>query len=146
VFDASYRVRIVLGLVAGLMLALLLPLQGNDSQSPTLQKPLIALLGGFSASLVHQILQRLVDTVGSAFDGDRRQQQQREQELARTDTQHAIAESHIDVAAQLVHVRDQLAQGGSPQHINELLTTLLDRLLTRDKAANMQGGRELHTS
>ena len=137
-FDASYWVRISLGLVAGLMLAVLVPLHAPGDQSSTLEKPLVALLGGFSAGLVHQILQRLVDTVTSVFDGDRRQQQQREQDFARTDTRHAIAEARIDVAGQVVNVRDQLAQGASPQNVNQMLNTLLDSLLARDKITPTQ--------
>jgi len=140
-FDGSYWVRISLGLVAGLMLAVLVPLHapGDQSSTSTLEKPLVALLGGFSAGLVHQILQRLVDTVTSVFDGDRRQQQQREQDLARADTRHAIAEARIDVAGQVVQLRDRLAQGASPQDINQMMSTLLDSLLPRDKVPQTPG-------
>ena len=141
-YDASYWVRISLGLVAGLMLAVLVPLHPPGGQGSTLEKPLVALLGGFSAGLVHQILQRLVDTVTSVFDGDPRRQQQREQDLARTDTRHAIAETRIDVAGQVVHLRDQLAQGASPQSINQMLNTLQDSLLARDKMPQTPGPRQ----
>ena len=141
-YDASYWVRISLGLVAGLMLAVLVPLHPPGEQGQTLEKPLVALLGGFSAGLVHQILQRLVDTVTSVFEGDRRSQQQREQDLARTDTRHAIAEARIDVAGQVVHLRDQLAQGASPQSINQMLSGLIDTLLPRDKVSPAQSPRQ----
>lgn len=66
-YDTSYWIRIGLGLVAGLLLAVLVPMQGGDA--PTLAKPLLALLGGFSAALVYRILRRLVDTVESLFHG-----------------------------------------------------------------------------
>ncbi len=137
-YDASYWVRISLGLVAGLMLAVLVPLHAPGEQGQTLEKPLVALLGGFSAGLVHQILQRLVDTVTSVFEGDRRGQQQRAKDIARTDTRHAIAEARIDVAGQVVNLRDQLAQGASPQNINQMLSSLLDSLLARDKTISMK--------
>lgn len=130
VFDGSYWVRIGLGLVAGLMLSVLVPLdpQGN---APTIEKPLLALLGGFSASLVHRILQRLVDSVGSLFDGDPRALLQRDAAAAHADARQALAQSRIDVASQLVGLRDQLAQGASSEQLHRSLSQLLDQLLAR---------------
>ncbi|EPX64106.1 hypothetical protein D187_005239 [Cystobacter fuscus DSM 2262] len=72
-YDSSYWIRMALGVIAGLMLAQLIPIDnGNLSgsgnpQGVDLAKPLLALLGGFSASLVYTILHRLVDTVESLF-------------------------------------------------------------------------------
>jgi hypothetical protein len=65
--DGSYWILIGLGLVAGLLLSVLLPLEMSSASSPSMAKPLLALLGGFSAGLVYRILQRLVDTVDSLF-------------------------------------------------------------------------------
>lgn len=70
VYDASYWIRIGLGLVAGLMLAVLIPLEAKNGES--IARPVLALLGGFSVQLVHLILQRLVDAVRFMFDGDRK--------------------------------------------------------------------------
>ncbi|WP_431257278.1 hypothetical protein ACQ86G_21855 [Roseateles chitinivorans] len=66
-YDGSYWILIGLGLVAGLLLSVLLPLEMESASSPSMAKPLLALLGGFSAGLVYRILQRLVDTVDSLF-------------------------------------------------------------------------------
>jgi hypothetical protein len=70
-YDASYWIRIGLGLVAGLLLSVLVPV-GTGSTAPTMAKPVMALLGGFSAGLVYRILQRLVETVESLFQGSTR--------------------------------------------------------------------------
>lgn len=69
VYDASYWIRIGLGLVAGLMLAVLVPLESTNGES--IARPVLALLGGFSVQLVHLVLQRLVDAVRFMFDGGR---------------------------------------------------------------------------
>lgn len=69
VYDASYWIRIGLGLVAGLMLAVLVPLDAKNGES--IARPVLALLGGFSVQLVHLVLQRLVDAVRFMFDGQR---------------------------------------------------------------------------
>jgi len=66
-YDSSYWILIALGLVAGLLLSVLVPVNIEGTESPTLAKPVLALLGGFSASLVYRILQRLVDTLDSLF-------------------------------------------------------------------------------
>jgi hypothetical protein len=63
-FDCVYWARIGLGLVSGLMLAELLPASGGTK---LLERPLLALLGGFSVAVVHRILQRLVNSVESFF-------------------------------------------------------------------------------
>jgi hypothetical protein len=77
-FESSYWMRIGLGVIAGLVLSQMIPI-GPDinaatgevpSSSPAavFSKPLLALLGGFSATLVYTILQRLVETVESLFN------------------------------------------------------------------------------
>lgn len=67
-YDASYWIRIVLGLVAGLLLSVLIPVEVQSTSSGAFAKPVLALLGGFSATLVYRILQRLVDTVDGLFN------------------------------------------------------------------------------
>jgi hypothetical protein len=66
-YDGSYWSRIALGLVAGLLLSVLVPVSMEGAESPTLAKPVLALLGGFSSGLVYRILQRLVETIESLF-------------------------------------------------------------------------------
>ncbi len=64
-FDSLYWARIGLGLVSGLMLAELVP--QDPRGGVLLERPLLALLGGFSAPVVHRILQRLVGALDSLF-------------------------------------------------------------------------------
>ncbi|OWQ83823.1 hypothetical protein CDN99_25495 [Roseateles aquatilis] len=127
-FDASYWVRIGLGIVAGLMLAMLVPIEGPN-HNPTVEKPLLALLGGFSARLVHRVLQRLVDTVESIFDGDRRNQVDAVRDQSRADARQSVTQSKLELAQQLVLLRDQLSQAGVDEASHQRLSALLDRLL-----------------
>lgn len=55
-------VRIMLGLVAGLVVSQLVPIEGEGRQ---FGRPLLALLGGFSVDVVYQTLKRLVDLASS---------------------------------------------------------------------------------
>lgn len=75
-FESSYWMRIGLGIIAGLVLSQMIPIgpgpETADASAPVSSasvfgKPLLALLGGFSATLVYTILQRLVETVESLF-------------------------------------------------------------------------------
>ena len=61
--------RFIHGLIAGIVLPELIPVQGDQA----LSRPLLALLGGFSASVVYRLLSRLVDTLESLFQGDPRE-------------------------------------------------------------------------
>jgi len=75
--ESSYWMRIGLGIIAGLVLSQMIPIgsgpeTGDAATAPVSSasvfgKPLLALLGGFSATLVYTILQRLVETVESLF-------------------------------------------------------------------------------
>ncbi len=66
----SYWIRITLGLIAGLILATLIFPNGVESSgSLPLTPALIALLGGFSADVLHRILARLVEVLELLVQG-----------------------------------------------------------------------------
>lgn len=133
--DASYWIRIGLGIVAGLLLSVLVPIKPTPETS-SLTKPLLALLGGFSAGLVYRILIRLVDTVESLFKGDQKELQKRQDEVHRTQAQQADVQTRVDVAEQLIGLRDEVARGAAPERLNELLSGVLDDLLKRPAATD----------
>lgn len=72
-YESSYWIRLLLGLIAGLMLAVIIPVSTNiefgDGKSTQLTIPLLAMLGGFSATLAYRILTRIVWAVESLFVG-----------------------------------------------------------------------------
>lgn len=73
-FDSTYWVRLLLGIVAGLFIVELLPkelfLNPENTTVNQFGKPALALLSGFSATMVYRVLQRLVDTIESFIKGD----------------------------------------------------------------------------
>jgi len=72
-YESTYWVRFVLGLLAGTMLATLIPIESiADANSTTygFGRPLLSLVGGFSASVVFRILTRLTTAIESIFKGD----------------------------------------------------------------------------
>ncbi|MDQ3982901.1 MAG: hypothetical protein M3271_09520, partial [Actinomycetota bacterium] len=69
-YDSSYWIRFFLGLIAGVVLAALVPVEG------TFTKPLLALAGGFSAPVLYRILTRIVGALESAASGDAKPSEQ----------------------------------------------------------------------
>jgi hypothetical protein len=71
-YNAVYLIRFVLGVLSGLILAIVLgtSLFKSNTTISNLGPAVIALLGGFSTEAVYQILQRLVDILLAAVRGD----------------------------------------------------------------------------
>lgn len=126
-FDSSYWTRIGLGLVAGLLLSAIIPLP-SGANVPTLAKPLLALLGGFSAGLVYRVLQRLVDAVESIFQGDSRKMDRKAADLQELTASQRVNIAKLDFAQSLVGLQSQVNQGVPPERLNETLTGLIDDL------------------
>jgi len=71
-YNTVYVVRFVLGILSGLILAIVFstPKFTNNEALRSLGPAVAALLGGFSAEAVYQVLQRLVEIMLSAVRGD----------------------------------------------------------------------------
>ncbi|ETP62883.1 hypothetical protein K6W16_01345 [Burkholderia dolosa] len=71
-YDASYGARLILGVIAGLILVEMLPAHlFAQGSMHSFGRPALAMLGGFSATAVHRVLQRLVETLETLVQGDR---------------------------------------------------------------------------
>lgn len=75
-YESAYWIRYVLGIIAGILLAVVIPMpevvEGDTTASAhfaVVTRPVLAMLGGFSAALVYRILNRLVFAVESIFIG-----------------------------------------------------------------------------
>jgi hypothetical protein len=99
-FDASYCARLILGLIAGLILVEMLPahLFANGAAGG-FGKPAMAMLGGFSASAVHRLLQRLVDALETVVSGD-----------PTVKLQAAMANQRAQAASERVQVQGEYVQ------------------------------------
>jgi hypothetical protein len=82
--------------------------------------------------LTYRVLMRLVDTVESLFKGDQKELQRRQEDLHRANAQQATVQTRVDVAEQLIGLRDEVVKGASPDRLNEKLTAVLNDLLKRN--------------
>lgn len=113
-YDTLYWSRFILGIIAGLILVEFVPLETEGHSTP-LARPLLAILGGFSATVVYQILSRLVESVGSIVQGDVAAIQQVEE--ASADMRRQVSESNhrLEVVSQMLNLQSQIQSGMSSQ-------------------------------
>ncbi|MFT5490654.1 MAG: hypothetical protein ACI8V5_001004, partial [Limisphaerales bacterium] len=91
-------------------------------------RPVLALLGGFSASLVHRILRRLVDTVGSVFQGDAQSDSKVEIERATAQAEEKSRTKNLKTASNLIEIQGVVASGASAAEIQEKVNQLVRKL------------------
>ncbi len=108
-YDATYWIRFVLGLLAGLVLSELLTLDVGDKM---FQKPLLALLGGFSASAVFRILNKMVEAVESVFQGDKDALVAGREAEIKSRLERQAALQRVELSKELMEVRDRLKSSG----------------------------------
>jgi len=154
-FSASYWSRFVLGLIAGILLAELIPinvsagtgasgadLSASDSAAIS-SKPLLALLGGFSADLVYSILSRLVETVKSLFTGDASAQAEAEKNIAVQQAGQDITKEKVQIAGQLVELQQDLNKGMSTEEMSQKIQALTSSMTgTAAKFSNTNSEQE----
>ena len=135
-FTATYWTRIVLGVIAGMILATLIPIEPSD-RLPELTKPTFAMLGGFSVGVVYSILNRLVETLESLVAGDLRGEASAREKALRADLLKESARDRAKVTARLMALQRHLANGSdvaqASRRIDGLLEEIDPDLATRDE-------------
>lgn len=143
-YHASYWIRFWLGIISGLVMSVMIsdtalggvatsgPAATQTSSNffdPAFMRPMLAMLGGFSADLLFTIMNRLVETVESLFIGSAKEllekkKQEGEAQLAANMVQH-----RIEIAAKLVKLQQELGGTVSPDDIQAKLDKLLNDVL-----------------
>lgn len=142
VYESSYWIRFVLGLMAGMMLASLIPIDsatageamGLDADAASsvtgLEKPMFALLGGFSASVVYRILSRLVAAVESIVKGDTRDIQAAQEASSKALAAEQEVQNRLALASRLTKLQQQIQSADVPQELKRELERIQNDLLT----------------
>lgn len=145
-YEASYWMRLVLGMIAGLILAEIAIANGLSSvvqSDPTnattnasdlvgvlnpgdLAGPIFALLGGFSASVVYAILNRLVYSLESLVRGNPRELIALQEQEARARFAEELAQSRLKTASQLMGLQKMLTPDAKPEEIHEAVSRIID--------------------
>lgn len=127
-YESSYWIRFVLGLIAGLMMPVLLPVSLESQQSPVvglLTAPLLAMLGGFSASLFYRILERAVTTIDTLLTGnsDNSLDKNTEDRLQKQNHQQVLEKKQI--VEELLSLKAEMKEGD----VSKKLANTIDKIL-----------------
>jgi hypothetical protein len=128
-YQSSYWIRFVLGLIAGIMLAELIPDFSGESSLQGIGKPALAMLGGFSASLVYRILKRLITAVEALVRGDAQQLIENQERAAKNEAAQEITQNRLTLATELVKLKQKIGKDLSPDQMNEMINGMLNKML-----------------
>lgn len=108
--DSVQMSTVVLGLIAGVVLAMFLSDALKDTDGAArFSQPLLALLGGFSAPAVHNIVSRFVDALGALVGGDPREQSAAEVQEAINRTRATLEHDQRQVVAKAIKIGEYAA-------------------------------------
>jgi hypothetical protein len=134
-YESSYWMRFILGLIAGVILPALIPVASQATASDV-TRPLLALLGGFSASFVYRLLDRLVQTAESLVRGDPRDAVAVREESALLRNSQELVRNRLGLAHALTELQSRLGQGARPEELRSELNHILAALLSGAEAAS----------
>ncbi|NVK41366.1 MAG: hypothetical protein HWE39_08985 [Oceanospirillaceae bacterium] len=161
-YEASYWIRIFMGVIAGLLLAVLLPLdsltdlqmggsqafgadsdstgQGETAKALNLAMPTLAMLGGFSATVVYRMLNRVVEALETLVRGDTRDILNAREQAAQARLAEQVTQSRMQLATRLVSLQQQLGAGTGAEEVSQKLSGLLEELLPYGPEGEKQAG------
>ena len=132
-YETSYWIRLILGITAGLILAMLIPFDISDANaSIKIEQPLLALLGGFSAPVVYRILSRLIETIESFLRGDTSDLIAIREQQAKARFNEQLTQNRLKTASYLVKIQKQLSTDVDPDVLNKILDQILNDLIPLD--------------
>ncbi len=144
-YESSYWIKFLIGVIAGFILVALIPLDGLEgaaaagaegaSRAQALARPTLAMLGGFSASAVYRILNRLIGTVESVFRADPREEAALREQASAARAAEDAAAARLGVASRLVELRQQIAAGAAPEDVSRLLAEMVTAMVPAEPSA-----------
>jgi hypothetical protein len=127
-YDATYWVRYLLGVISGLILASLIDVDPNSALY-AVARPVLALVGGFSASVVYRALQRMIDTVDNLLSGDQSKLFDEKARLQQSENEARDRNARVDTAAALLRLQSQLQGGMKPDEAHAAVGAVIAKLL-----------------
>lgn len=130
--DASYISTWIMGMAAGMILAEMIPTQviaGEDGAGGAeMGKLILALIGGFASSMVYNILNTIVDTLGSAFNKDNRVEIASESKRLKTELNQQQTLKDMEMAGKLNSLSQLVKNGADSDALNEELSKVMEQL------------------
>lgn len=155
-YSATYWSRYVLGLVAGVLLSELFVVFINPEISEQqlvnkvgldennilnsanyLLKPILAILGGFSASLVYRILNRLIEAIESIFKGSSAEEIHQVQQQMTMEAHENEQRIKGMATQQILDLKNDLMKNGADESLLGKVDDTLNHLSSASHAANL---------
>lgn len=134
VYAPTYWVRFLLGVMSGLILASLIEVD-PESNLHAVARPVLALVGGFSASVVYRALERMVDTVDNLLQGDARRLLADEKRVLLVEGEQRVRDSKLETAVALLKIQQQLRE--NPEQARDSMRLLMERLAPDSEAVEV---------
>ncbi len=131
-YQASYWIRFSLGIIAGLLLAILISersMQTEGFLSNGVARPLLAILGGFSADLLYTFLHRMVETFKSLFENNSQNMLDAKAMEAKAKLASLEVEGRMNLAQDLMQMQQEIGSSSTPEEVKQQLNELLQNLV-----------------
>lgn len=131
-YQSSYWIRFSLGIIAGLLLAILISeksVQGEGMLSHGVVRPLLALLGGFSADLLYTFLNRMEETFKSLFESSAQNILDAKSIEATAKLAGLEMDGRMKLAQDLMQMQQQMSETTDPEEAKQQLNELLQNLM-----------------
>jgi len=130
--QSSYWIRFLLGIIAGLLLSLLISaesIQNDGMLSTGIVRPLLAILGGFSADLLYTFLNRMVETFKSMFEGSAQSMLDAKAQEAKARLTELEIEKKMHLTQNLIQMQHQIGAETDPEQIKQQFNEMVQNLM-----------------
>ncbi len=136
--EASYWIRFLLGLISGLILAIVISENAVKSEflETGIVRPLLAILGGFSADLVYTFLNRMVETIRSLFEGSSKAIVDTEIEKEKVNLAGKTMKTKLKLARSLIQIREGIETNTNPKEVKSRLDDLVSEIMPEGDMAS----------
>ncbi|MGZ5613801.1 MAG: hypothetical protein ACXWE2_04010 [Methylobacter sp.] len=131
-YQSSYWIRFLLGIIAGLLLSLLVSaesIQNDGMLSTGIVRPLLAILGGFSADLLYTFLNRMVETFKSLFEGSAQNMLDAKAQEAKAKLTGLEIEKKMQLTQNLIQMQQQIGAETDPEMIKQQFNEMVQNLM-----------------
>lgn len=152
-YEASYWIRLILGIMAGLILASMIPIdfgsvtaelsmEAKDVISSTdmeaFSKLLLAMLGGFSSTLLYKILARFVETIESLVSGSPKDVIHVQTALQKAKLSEDNSNNLMKISAKLSKFRSELNSDMPLDDIKRRISSIADDIFSSHLGEGMK--------
>jgi hypothetical protein len=140
--EGAFWKRFILGIISGLLLATVLDAKASGTSAAaddnSIGSAVLALIGGFSCTVVYRILNRLVETMETAVKGGGEEVALAGQQASQARAGAQVLKEKMKVATKLAQVQRDLSSGADPATIQAQVDALTRDLLQEDSPIRVE--------